>query len=1023
MAYEIPSKLQYDEKIILNLNFKQLIYAFIFCLILFSIYFKTSWNISLKISASILPIFLGVGLIYFNLDRFLENIYHWIRFRKTEDINKFIGATKTKKYVHTQEIVTEKFHPMVLKNLLMNKYYRFRSKISKDPKIYSENRVNEEYIPSNSMVAVIKIYPINFNIKTGEEKDSITNQFLRFLNAVDFPIQILMQTTEVDISEYLDKLETPKEYSGLLDKNKIFLQELLNKQKIHDRHFYLSILEKDNLDIQVQLCQDWLTSLGLKNELIKDKKLKNLITKKNKQLINHPSHLKIDNKFHRIIYAHGYPRVVEQGFLDRIISCAGNFDFSLHINPFDVETMMVMINRELQKQKADLYALGIKGMSNPSLELKYQDTRRVLSELQKGTDKLFNISLYIDCKADSEEDLNLITRKVESQLNSLMIVPKRALFQMDRGYKSMLPLAKDHLKFTRNITSKGLSAFFPWTSPFFQIDEKGVWLGLNKNGIPIIKDIFELSNPNGVILAQSGGGKSFFAKLLISRYLLLGTKVMVIDPQGEYRNIIGAFGGERIDLSRTSDSIINPLDIMGHDYAEKRLALLDLMRVMLGDITEPQRAFIDKALTKTYEKKGITLDPDSWDNEPPILEDLLKTLEQMEIKASQLEKVSLRSLINRLSIYVTGVFSFLNRHTNIDFANKFVCFDIGDIPKPVKPTIMFLVLDYVYSKMKRDITRKILLIDEAWSLLSRTQDASYIFEIVKTCRKFNMGLLLINQEVEGLLTSAAGKSVLANSAYTVLLKQKPAVINNIVRTFHLSKYEQEYLLSAPVGEGILIIENEHHELKVVASPEEHKLITTNADELIELGKVSSKSKKKVNISVDISERYFRKRKLSKEESKYLVAKKYVVYKKRNIFTKKEEIFLIKPRPNESDSHLFVTYQIAEYLEKKKLSVQKYATKKPDIVFEISGKKIAIEIETGSQTRLPKRLKDKVKSLNKTYDHWFFVVTNRNFTRKYKKLGQSLELRYLKNHIDKLLNHRHPIFKQKTTVSRRKKTQN
>ncbi|MBT4445616.1 DUF87 domain-containing protein [archaeon] len=960
MAYEIPSKLQYSEKIIFGLDFKQLLYAVVFGLLNFTIFFKLSWDIKVKISLALVPTFLAVGFMFFGLDKYLINIYHWLRFRKTNDVNKFIGVSKIDEYIHTKK-----------------------------------------------RVAVIKVYPINFNIKAKDEKDTITRQFLHFMNAIDFPIQILMQTGEVNINEYLDKLKSPEKYSQLAAANKLFLQNILKERKIHDRSFYLVIPEKDNLDIQVELCKDWLRTLGLKHQVLGKKALEKLVLSKNKSLVNSPSHLKIDSEYHRTIYAHGYPRIVEQGFLDKIISCAGNFDFSFHVSPFNVETMILMINKELQKQKADLYSMGLKGMVNPSLEIQYQDTRRVLTELQKGTDKLFNISLYIDCKAGSLEDLNLITRKVESQLNALMIVPKTALFQMDHGYKSMLPLAEDKLKFSRNLTSHGLSAFFPWTSPFFQIDNDGVWLGLNKNGIPIIKDIFSLSNPNGVILAQSGGGKSYFAKLLISRYLLLGTKVMVIDPQGEYRAVVGSFGGERIDLSRTSNSIINPLDIMGHDYTEKRLALLDLIAVMLGDITEPQRAFIDRALTKTYEKKGITLDPDSWDNEPPILGDLLKVLEQMEKKASQLEKVSLRSLMNRLSIYVTGVFSFLNRHTNINFSNHFVCFDIGDIPKPIKPTIMFLVLDYVYSKMKKDLDRKILLIDEAWSLLSRTKDASYIFEIVKTCRKFNMGLLLINQEVEGLLTSAAGKSVLANSAYTVLLKQKPAVIRNITSTFHLSKYEQDYILGAPVGVGILIIDDEHHELKVVASPQEHKLITTKADELLQYRKESDvesprKSKKKVDVKVDPAKRFFRKKKLSAAEVKFLIAKRYIEVTRKSIVSGKQETFLLKPRFNESESHLFVTFDIAEYLEKKGVPCKLYVTKKPDIVFEINGKKVAVEVETGSQSGKAARLKEKVKLLNKGYHHWFFVVTNRKFTQKYRKLGETIETRYLKKYLDKFI---------------------
>src|SRR3989344_1919270 len=181
-------------------------------------------------------------------------------------------------------------------------------------------------------------------------------------------------------------------------------------------------------------------------------------------------------------------------------------------------------------------------------------------------------------------------------------------------------------------------------------------------------------------------------------------------------------------------------------------------------------------------------------------------------------------------MYVTGVFSFVNKQTNLNFSNRFVCFNIGDMPTQVKPTIMFLILDYVYMKMKKDIERKMLVVDEAWSLLQRTEDEGYIFKIVKTCRKFNLALLLITQDVGDLLKNDAGKALLNNSEYTLLLRQKPSIIEQVEKTFQLSAQERERLLTAQTGEGNIIIANEHSEIKIIASPEEHKVITTNADE-------------------------------------------------------------------------------------------------------------------------------------------------------------------------------------------------
>ncbi len=980
MAYQIPQQLAYKEKIMFGLTFKQLLYLFLFGSISLVIFRKCS-NLTLSVILASIPSLLGLGFIFFNFDQHIKNYYIYFRCRKL-----LFGDSRLEKFLGVKSIK---------ENVIVN----FQ----------------------NKKVSVLKIRPINFSIKTNGEKEAIIYSFQKFLNSLDFPTQILMNTESIKLDKYLNSLQArikDKSLLGLFEDYKNHLRETISTNKIMNRVFYLVIPEKNDIEIQTDICIERLNSLNLKVERVKDLELKKLLIKffsgkkvgdlieaiSPEEIHNNQDFLEINKRYYRIVYASGYPRNVEIGFLDRIVSALGDFDLSIHIQPYPIETMLVNLNRELQKQRADLYSMGIKGVINPSLEIQHNDTRNTLNDLQKGKERLFNVSLYITCKADSLEELDLLTKKVESELNGIMILPQIANLRMLQGFKSTAPLGIDELGITRNITTEALSAFFPFTSQFLQTDSEGVWLGLNRNKIPIIKDIFSLSNPNGLVLAQSGGGKSYFCKLLISRYFLNGTKVMIIDPQGEYKGIVSHFKGQTIDLSKNSDTIINPLDLMGHDYIEKRLSLMDLMKIMLGELSDIQRAFIDKALTRTYELKGITRNPDTWRNEPPILEDLLKTLNSMEKSSSKLEKTTINSLANRLEMYVHGVFSFFNKKTNINFNSDLVCFDLGKMPSQVKPAVMFLVLDYVYMKMKSNLDRKILLIDESWSLLSRTEEAGYIFEIVKTCRKFNLGLLLINQEVEGLLDSKAGKSVLANSSYTMLMRQKPAVIDNICKTFHLSNSERNHLLTAGIGEGLLIMEDDHSEIKVISSPEEHKLITTNADELNLIKKSRekpSKTFKKTQISVNEDQRFFRKNNLNKEEIKYLLSKGYHEAIFDSLVSNKKETFLLQPRHNESLTHLFTIYDLAEYLEKKGYSTEKYATKKPDIVLRKGNKKFAIEVETGAVLSKVSRMKEKLEVL-KNYDGWFFVVTDRNKVKKYKEFGESVDLRYLKPYLTKFL---------------------
>src|SRR3989338_1604030 len=247
-------------------------------------------------------------------------------------------------------------------------------------------------------------------------------------------------------------------------------------------------------------------------------------------------------------------------------------------------------------------------------------------------------------------------------------------------------------------------------------------------------------------------------------------------------------------------------------------------------------------------------------------------------KADNIEKTTYNALINRLYIYTSkGVFGFLDKQTNINFSNDFVCFNIGLMPKQVKPVVMFLVLDYIYTRMKKDLDRKLLVLDEAWSLLARAEEEGYIFEIVKTCRKFNLGLLMITQDVSDLVNSKAGHAALANSSYTFLLRQKPAVIDNVSKVFHLSPNENNFLLTCNVGHGLLILDNEHQELEIKASEEEHKLITTNADEILQEEQnkfIPEVNKEEINAKVDTSVSYYESSKLNLEQKQYLLEHGY-----------------------------------------------------------------------------------------------------------------------------------------------------
>ncbi|MEK6868014.1 MAG: hypothetical protein AABX98_04275, partial [Nanoarchaeota archaeon] len=395
---------------------------------------------------------------------------------------------------------------------------------------------------------------------------------------------------------------------------------------------------------------------------------------------------------------------------------------------------------------------------------------------------------------------------------------------------------------------------------------------------------------------------------------------------------------------------------------------------------------LDKAIDITYGRKGINAKKISPNSAPPKMEDLFQEMKNLERKCAAQERVTYRALLNRLRMYTEGgVFSFLNKETNINFSNNFVCFNIGNMPKQVKPVVMYLVLDFVYMRMKKSLKRKLLVIDEAWAMLQTAEESSYIFEIVKTCRKYNLGLLMITQDVADLVGSRAGHAVLANTSYTFLLRQKPAVIDNVKKTFNLSAAEREYLMCAEKGSGILILENEHQELQVIASEQEHDLVTTNPDEMRR--KTEKKEgivieKEKIDVTLDIEQDVHSAWDKSIEDGNFLSNNGYVLGSFHSLTTKRQMSYFVKQRHPESILHTFYVDLVYQEIKKYTEKVAKYRTEQPDVLFTNGGgEEIAIEIETGIKAKYASKkeyLDEKFSQRKQQYGDkcYIFLVTTR-----------------------------------------------
>jgi len=548
-----------------------------------------------------------------------------------------------------------------------------------------------------------------------------------------------------------------------------------------------------------------------------------------------PNHIEINSFYAKTLFVLTYPQYVEANWLSAIVNLDAGFDIAMHIYPVDSAGISRMLRRKVSEMEASLRINREKGaISDPELEIAYQDTEELRDNLQRGLEKVFHYALYITIYAKDMESLNSITERIETSLAGQLIYTKPSLLQMEEGFTSSLPLAEDEIKIVRNMTSSSLATAFPFVSADLTTNE-GVLYGINRhNNSLILFDRFKLENANMVVFAKSGGGKSYAVKLEILRSLMLGVDVFVIDPENEYQALAKAVGGSYLPVSLNSDKRINPFDLpdIGENADGEQnlrsaiITLIGLMNLMLGKLTPEEDATMDRAIRETYASRDITSDIRTQKNPAPTMKDLYDVLNNM---------TGTESLAQRLDKYVTGTFSgIFNQSTNFDLDKSFVVFNIRDLEDQLRPIAMYIVLNYIWNKIKFEKKKRMLVIDEAWILMQYEDSAKFLYSIAKRSRKYWLGLTTITQDVEDFLNTTYGKAVVSNSSLQLLLRQSPASIEIVKNTFNLTDGEKLLLLEASVGEGLLFAGTDHAAIKVVGSYLEHRIVTSNPEELAQL---------------------------------------------------------------------------------------------------------------------------------------------------------------------------------------------
>ncbi len=552
------------------------------------------------------------------------------------------------------------------------------------------------------------------------------------------------------------------------------------------------------------------------------------------------NYVRLGEKFARTLFVFSLPRFLSSNWFAPIINLDKVFDVSIFIHPVDTAIILRKLQRKVAEVQSQINIRNQKGLvRDPVLDTAYQDLESLRDRLQQAQEKLFSFGLYITIYGSTPEELDKIEAEIKSMLESRLVYAKSALFQQKEGLDSSFPMALDLLKINSYLNSSPASSVFPFVS-FDLTSNKGILYGINShNNSLILFDRFSLENYNSVMFAKAGAGKSYAAKLEILRSLMFDADVIVIDPEREYEYLAEAVDGRYFNISLASKHHINPFDLPTPREDESPsdvlrshiINLVGLFRIMLGGLTPEEDSIIDRAITETYASRDITPNTDFSKASPPILSDLELVIANME---------GGESLAQRLRKFTQGTWAgFINQPTNVDINQKFVVFSVRDMEDELRPVAMYLIINHIWGAIRREIKKRILVVDEAWWIMKNEDGASFLFGIAKRARKYYLGVVTISQDVGDFLNSKYGPSIINNSSIQILLKQSPSSIDQLKEVFKLTDEEKFLLLESDVGEGIFFAGLKHVAIKILASYTEDQLITSDPAQLLAIKKAKA----------------------------------------------------------------------------------------------------------------------------------------------------------------------------------------
>ena len=562
--------------------------------------------------------------------------------------------------------------------------------------------------------------------------------------------------------------------------------------------------------------------------------------------MQNPKYFEIDNLYYSSLIVINYYREQTDLLLKNLIETNINMNISIFYEKQDSYKTIKDLTYHIGNVGVELKEANENRQDIDIASYTYNDAKYIRKEIQVNNEELYFLYIYINLYSKDINELEYNLNKIEGISQSKGMQTRRANFRQEECFLAGLPIMENReiIKEAgkRNILTTGLLSTYPFISSTI-FDKNGIFIGTNiyNNSLVFIDryNTDKYKNANICIFGTSGAGKSFYTKLLILRYKLLGIKQYIIDPDREYNKICEKLKGVEIKLGPTSNTYINVLEIRKESIEEgesgylaiKISKLIGFFNLIFGEMNEEEKALLEEKLIEVYNFKNINFNDKSLYNENgefkkekqmPILADLFNILGQDE----RTKKFKIK-----LIPFVEGSMKFFNNYTNIKLDNELIVADIYDLGEENLKYAMYVLIDIYWDAVKKDRKeKKAIYLDEIWRLIGVTSNkyvASFIYKIFKTIRKYGGSGVAITQDISDIFSldnGTYGKSILNNSSIKTFFALEEENIKILGEYANLSEKEKIEIKSLKRGECLMFVGEDHILTKIQASEKEKEII-------------------------------------------------------------------------------------------------------------------------------------------------------------------------------------------------------